>query len=306
MDIVRNTVCTKVIIENKKAVGVNILSDGRKIKIRVRKEVILSVFGSPQLLMLSGIGPQNHLKEMNIPVIKNLPVGDNLHDRVTAAIFYRFHKTSSQAVTPLDPINGLYEYLTTRKGIYSSLPINFHAFLNVGTKSNYPDVHYKHFTIKKFSTDLATYMNVLKFKTEIVEILDQNVNESEIGVVLVSITNPKSRGNVRLTGNNISDNPKIYLDFFENDDDMKLLIKAIKKHVALTEKKTFIKNEVELINLPLPECNQYRLRSNDYYRCYIRHMTMSYFQPVGACRMAPETMTRQWLIQYLKLLILMD
>ena len=75
----------KIVIENGRATGVEVLDKkGAKRTIRAGKEVILSagVFGSAQLLMLSGVGPADHLAEHGIDVVADLPVGENLHDHL--------------------------------------------------------------------------------------------------------------------------------------------------------------------------------------------------------------------------------
>nr|CAD7572698.1 unnamed protein product [Timema californicum] len=78
---------TKILVHptTKKVFGVEYVKDKRAHIVRVRKEVILSAgtLNSPQLLMLSGLGPREHLEELGIPVIQDLPVGDNLQDHVT-------------------------------------------------------------------------------------------------------------------------------------------------------------------------------------------------------------------------------
>lgn len=85
--VLKNTMVRKIVFDDSKnAIGVEVtLPDSRTIKVMVRKEVIVSAgaVNSPQLLMLSGIGPENHLKEMNIDVLLDSPnVGDNLQDHV--------------------------------------------------------------------------------------------------------------------------------------------------------------------------------------------------------------------------------
>ncbi len=82
----------KVVFEGLKAVGVEVKRGGSIEQVRARKEVILSAgaFGSPQLLMLSGIGPKAHLEQHGIPVLHDLPgVGQNLQDHVTSSIIFR-------------------------------------------------------------------------------------------------------------------------------------------------------------------------------------------------------------------------
>ncbi len=87
---------TKILIENGRATGVAVVNkDGSTRIVRAGKEVILSagVVGSPQLLMLSGVGPAEHLADNGITAVADLPVGDNLHDHMFHAL--TFHVTTS-------------------------------------------------------------------------------------------------------------------------------------------------------------------------------------------------------------------
>lgn len=74
----------RVVVEKGRATGVELVSNGAKQVVRATREVILSagVVGSPQILMLSGIGPAAHLREHGIGVVSDLPVGDNFHDHL--------------------------------------------------------------------------------------------------------------------------------------------------------------------------------------------------------------------------------
>lgn len=86
LHIMLNTRATKVLIDSntKTAFGVEIIRNRKRMKILSRNEVILSAgaFASPQLLILSGIGPEEDLKRLEIPLIKNLPVGKLMYDHV--------------------------------------------------------------------------------------------------------------------------------------------------------------------------------------------------------------------------------
>jgi choline dehydrogenase len=84
LTIITKAMITKVVIANGRATGVEIITPNGPGHIRASREVILSagVFGSPQLLMLSGVGPAAHLREHGIDVVADLPVGDNLHDHM--------------------------------------------------------------------------------------------------------------------------------------------------------------------------------------------------------------------------------
>ena len=78
---------TKIIIdpETKTATGVEFIKNGKKYKVRTKKEVLLSggAINSPQILMLSGIGPKDHLENLGIRVLEDLPVGYNLQDHIS-------------------------------------------------------------------------------------------------------------------------------------------------------------------------------------------------------------------------------
>jgi choline dehydrogenase len=79
----------KVLFDGKRAVGVAFAQNGTDRSVRARKEVILcgGAIGSPQILLLSGVGPQEQLAEFGIPVVQHLPgVGQSLQDHYSAAI----------------------------------------------------------------------------------------------------------------------------------------------------------------------------------------------------------------------------
>lgn len=81
-----NSRVLKIVIDpnTKQATAVRFDKQGRVYEIKAKKEIILSggSVNSPQLLMLSGVGPAEHLNALNIPVISNLRVGDNLQDHI--------------------------------------------------------------------------------------------------------------------------------------------------------------------------------------------------------------------------------
>ena len=81
----------KIVIENGRATGVEVIDkDGSRRTVRAGKEVLLcaGVFGSPQILMLSGIGHPDHLRQMGIEPVADLPVGDNMHDHLFVPVTF--------------------------------------------------------------------------------------------------------------------------------------------------------------------------------------------------------------------------
>ena len=92
----------RVVIAGGRAVGVEVITATGREPVRAAREVILSAgaYGSPQLLMLSGIGPAAHLREHGIEVVADLPVGDNLHDHVFVPMTYVMKTARNRGTTP--------------------------------------------------------------------------------------------------------------------------------------------------------------------------------------------------------------
>jgi choline dehydrogenase len=92
----------RIVIEGGRAVGVEVATDSGRETIRAGREVIVcaGVFGSPQLLMLSGVGPAAHLREHGIDVVADLPVGDNLHDHMFVPLTYVMKTARNRGTTP--------------------------------------------------------------------------------------------------------------------------------------------------------------------------------------------------------------
>lgn len=115
--------CNKDLIdpERNEAFGVRFTVKGVVEEVKTKKEVVLSGGSilTPQLLMLSGIGPKNHLKELGIPVVKDLPVGYNLIDHpIYVGLVICFEKSSLQVPKLQESI---YQYLLNRDGLLANV-----------------------------------------------------------------------------------------------------------------------------------------------------------------------------------------
>jgi len=109
---------TRVVLEQTRAVGVEVRGhDGTIETIRAEREVVVSagVFNSPQLLMLSGIGPAAHLAERNIATVADLPVGENLHDHLFVPVSFRMD-SALRRPTPGHVLRGLAKARIRRAG----------------------------------------------------------------------------------------------------------------------------------------------------------------------------------------------
>uniref|UniRef100_H2Y9T7 Glucose-methanol-choline oxidoreductase N-terminal domain-containing protein n=1 Tax=Ciona savignyi TaxID=51511 RepID=H2Y9T7_CIOSA len=129
----------------RRATGVIYVRDGVEVNVRARNEVILSAgsVGSPQLLLLSGIGPKTHLKEKEIPIIADLPgVGKNLQDHVmTPALFYGPNVPPRSSIDDYTIFTAMPQYLIGNGGplTYSGLDVT--SFIRTPlAKSKSPDI----------------------------------------------------------------------------------------------------------------------------------------------------------------------
>jgi choline dehydrogenase len=103
LDVVTGVTVARVVLDKSRAAGVEIITDGgaRQV-VRATREVVLSagVFGSAQLLQLSGIGPAEHLRSVGIEVVADLPVGDNLHDHLFVPMCFLMPEARNKGTAP--------------------------------------------------------------------------------------------------------------------------------------------------------------------------------------------------------------
>ena len=174
---------TRLIFEGKKAVGVEYLRDGRPERVRAAREIVLcgGVIDSPKLLMLSGIGPADHLKLLNIPVVADVAgVGKNLQDHLKLSIRWN-GKTELPGSTVTAGM-----FLRSNPGNYADPPdLQFY----VGRGLETPD---------RFIT------------------------------ITVSLTFPKSCGEVTLRSADPLAAPIIRANYLQHDDDVKALVQGVK------------------------------------------------------------------------------
>ena len=102
LEIITRALITRVVISHGRATGVEVVTKAGRGTITASREVILcaGVYGSAQLLMLSGVGPAEHLRQHGIAVVADLPVGDNLHDHMFVPMTYCMTSARNRGTTP--------------------------------------------------------------------------------------------------------------------------------------------------------------------------------------------------------------
>ena len=208
----------KVIMEGKRAVGVEYEQNGQKITARAGREVILSggVFNSPQLLMLSGIGPADHLREIGIePVIDSPGVGKNLQDHLAVLVHYA-RKTGSpfQELMRFDRIAvAMIRAFLFNSGPATVLPSGLHGYIKTRPELAVPDLQ---FLFRGTSPKAGMWFPGFAKKYE-----------EGFGMRPV-LLHPESTGEILLRSKNPKDKPRIIQNFLDSPNDLPKLVEGVK------------------------------------------------------------------------------
>ncbi|XP_055698382.1 glucose dehydrogenase [FAD, quinone]-like isoform X3 [Phlebotomus papatasi] len=274
--------------------GVKVNVNGTKeILAKAKKEVILSAgaINTPQILMLSGIGPEKHLKEMNIPVVKDLAVGENLQDHPVVPMFFAFHKSEAIAITREEMNDAMYMFLTHGIGFLTNHgTIDTMGFVNTKNDSVFPDIQYHHFSFKKASPEIFFTLSTIAFEQPIVERVIKENKDQNIIMVMVTLLNPKSRGKIVLRSNEPEHKPKIYSGYLEDTEDVDTFKRGVKHYYEeFLPTEAFKSQEAQFIKVPIPECDKLEFPSEEYWECYIRNVVTTLYHPAGTAKMGPDT-----------------
>jgi choline dehydrogenase len=217
LELQTETLTTKVVIENGRAVGIEVRDLSKKggggtRTIRAGKEVILSAgfVGSAQLLMLSGIGHAQHLRDHGIEVLADLPVGDNLHDHLFHAL--TFHTTTSKMRgTPLFFGRGVAkEVLRPGKSFLANTVFEAVAFMRTSLATDVPDLQ----------LHLLPWSYVSPNQDEPVR---HDVDPRPAITILSTLIYPRSRGTLRLAGPDPTAAPLIDFQYLADPADLEVL-----------------------------------------------------------------------------------
>ncbi len=138
---------TRILLENGRAIGIEFLQDGLIRRYHARREVILSggAINSPQLLMLSGIGPADHLREIGIPVRHDLPgVGQNLQEHLEMYIQQQCREpiTLYTYTKPLPMVMAGLRWFLTHDGVCASAQLEAGGFIRSQAGLRHPNLQF--------------------------------------------------------------------------------------------------------------------------------------------------------------------
>ncbi|CAB4742832.1 unannotated protein [freshwater metagenome] len=272
LEVQTQVLVTKVVIENGRATGVRVRDkDGSERTIRAGKEVILSAgfVGSAQILMLSGIGHAQHLKDHGIEVVADLPVGDNLHDHMFHAM--TFHTTTSKLRgKPLFFAQGVAkEVLRPGSTFLANSVFEVLAFLRSSQAvGNVPDLQ----------LHLLPWAYVSPNQDEPIR---HDVDPRPALTVLTTLIYPKSRGTLRLASADPTATPLIDPAYLAESADLDLLTEGSELVREIFAAKAFrgtVKDEIH------PGRS---LQGSDLRQAILNRAT-SVYHGVGTCKMGVD------------------
>jgi choline dehydrogenase len=262
----------RVLVENDRAVGVEYRTPEGLFTANCRGEVVVSggVYGSPQVLQLSGIGPAALLHELGIPVVRDMPgVGANLHDHFNTYLVWRCAQpitVNDLAMSPMRKLKAGVQYAFTRSGHLSNAGIYAGAFVRSDQRLEQPD------------------LQINMFGWSALERLRTGIKPHPFSAFTLSPVHlrPEGRGTVRIKSPDPLAPPEIRFNFLASDYDFQALIygsRLARKIAAQPALKPYVVEEV----LPGPE-----VETDEQFIEEIRVRGVSNLHPVGTCRMGRE------------------
>nr|XP_018904212.1 PREDICTED: glucose dehydrogenase [FAD, quinone]-like [Bemisia tabaci] len=291
---------TKILLNRDKiAYGVRAEIRGKQVTFRARKEVILcaGAFNSPKLLMLSGIGPRDHLEELGIKVITELPgVGQNLQEHTSMAGL-TFLVNSTKGITTsllVDTIPDTFtEWYLHGTGILTLMGCEGLAY--VKTKydefpdEDVPDIEFIFVPASLGSDKGLDLRKGMGVTDQIYNSVYKPVEDRDAWSIWPMILYPKSRGEVRLADRNPHSAPLLYARFGTDRRDLDVIVEGIKLAIGLSATKAFQALGSELVTIPIPGCETMPFGADEYWECAARTITTQLHHQCGTCKMGPAT-----------------
>ncbi len=261
---------TGIVFDGKRATGVRYHRKGRDETAEARREVILcgGTFGSPQLLLLSGVGPADELKQHGIGVVHELPgIGKNLQDHLDYVTLYSSKQTDLFGLTAggvLKLFRGMLQWRKDGTGIFASPGSEGAAFLKSDPGLDRPDLQL-HFIIGKVEDHMRKIQLGYGFSCRVCQL------------------RPYSRGEVGLTSSNPLAPPRIDPRFLSDERDAEIMLKGVKMVRRILGSPALAKyRHKELFTADAS--SDAGLMNN------IRSRADTIYHPVGTCKMGVDGM----------------
>uniref|UniRef100_A0A2A4JLJ2 Glucose-methanol-choline oxidoreductase N-terminal domain-containing protein n=1 Tax=Heliothis virescens TaxID=7102 RepID=A0A2A4JLJ2_HELVI len=296
LKIIKNSLVTRVLIDpsSKAAYGVEVLRGSQSFMFYAKNEVILSAgaINSPQLLMLSGVGPKDHLSSKNISVIVDSPmVGQNLQDHCIIPII--MYANESGEVDLAEKQFDVIQYLYNRTGSLAQYELsNVLAFYSDNENATYPKFQSHFLMLWKNSSKISRFLKTsFRYKDEVANPIIELNKKYAVYMQAFNLLHPKSRGNITLNSSDPRDYPIINPNYFFDPRDLEAAATGIKILTKIQNTTALKEVNAFLGRMEWGPCNGYELDSTDYWKCVCREMVLTVYHPVGTCQMGPDPKT---------------
>jgi choline dehydrogenase-like flavoprotein len=270
LEVITEAHATRILLDGKRAVGVRYRKQGQYHEIRATREVILSAgaFQSPQLLMLSGIGPRDELARHQIKLVHDLPgVGQNLQDHIDYVMAFKSPSTDLMGLSlrgAMRMLAALVQYWRSKTGKLTTNVAEAGGFICSGPDVQVPDLQ-------------------LHFAVALLDDHGRRLHWGHGYSCHVCLLRPKSKGRVGLTSSDPLAAPLIDPRFLSEEEDVEKMVSGFK-----------LMREI----LASPALSQYKgrdlytadVRTDDEIRHAIRQRADTVYHPVGTCKMGRDAM----------------
>jgi choline dehydrogenase-like flavoprotein len=240
--------------------------------------------------MASGIGPKKHLSAMDVPVIKDLQVGNKfLITPVFAGLVMSYDK---EIVSNETNEEIAFKYLARNSGpLGVPKSMSFGGFLNTGmSESEFADIEVHQFYVPKNSpSKLCQLKSMFGFSDNILTAYSKLNAERAISIYTIALINAKSTGKILLRSKNPHDNPIIVGNILTDEKDVKTLVEAIKLLSEIKNSDGMKLVDATLERIDLDGCAKYSEKSDAYWECLLKYMVSTTSSTAGSCRMGLKT-----------------
>lgn len=277
LKVLTNAMVLKMTMDGTRATGIEYrVGDGPVQTVLAQKEVLLcaGAIHSPQLMMLSGLGPAEHLKAQGIQVVADLPgVGSNLQDHCCVPMSWKLRsgvQGMNQKFQGMGLVRSVIQYLLTNKGPMTSPPAEFGGYLKTDPSLPYND-------IQVFGLPVTGNPEAQKDKSK------APTPDSFEGMTLAPYqVRPFSRGSIQLRLPDVNIHPMIKMNYLDDERDRRALLWALRflrNMATMPALSQFVESEVR----PGPE-----VQTDEAWLHWLEpHLTTGY-HPVGTCKMGRE------------------
>ncbi|VVC43307.1 Glucose-methanol-choline oxidoreductase,Glucose-methanol-choline oxidoreductase, N-terminal,Glucose- [Cinara cedri] len=297
----KRSLVTKILIdpETRQAYGVKFVKDQRTTVVYARKEVVLSAgsLNSPQVLMLSGVGPAEHLQAVGVPVVKDLKVGYNLQDHVSmAGLVFLVNQSVTIVESRYRHPKYLVQYALDGDGPYT-IPGGAEALAFTATRyatngsaaaDVVPDMELV-FGPGALTGDTGGSLHRLfNMREDFYERVYGGFRGRDAWGLVPILLRPRSRGRVMLRSANPFHAPLFYSGYLTDRRDRDVLVEGIKQAITVSKTRAFQKYGSTLLSVPFPGCEHQPFGSDSYWACAVGQLTTNLHHQVGTCKMGPD------------------